>query len=128
MSFFKRIFGKRKEEAKEKKLPEKDKRSSVRVVHIENFSAPNKIKKGDVLKIVVSGNFPNLAWTLDKAYATIKQKTIILTVLGKVKLGMMGAQALKPYNTVIEIKDLKKGTYKIKTEKGTTQEMVLNVY
>jgi hypothetical protein len=109
MNFFRRIF------SRKKTVPgEEIKKPAV----IEYISAPETIKEGDVLKIIVQGHFSNKSWNLDEAVADIKNKDIKIIVIGKKKTGVMSAQALKPYEAVIEVKKLKKGKYKIKAAKG----------
>lgn len=118
MSFFKRIFTKRK-----KGVGQEIKRPAM----IERIAAPKTIKEGETLRIVVSGHFSNLSWNLDKAEAIIKNKNITITIIGKKKTGVMAAQALKPYETTIEVIKLKKGKYKIKAAKGTADVLELEV-
>ena len=118
MSFFKRIFTKRK-----KGVGQEIKKPAM----IERIAAPKTIKEKDTLRIVVSGHFSNLSWRLDEAEAIVKNKDIIVTVVGKKKTGVMAAQALKPYETTIEVKKLKKGKYKIKEAKGTADVLELEV-
>ncbi|MBN1330690.1 MAG: hypothetical protein JXA54_14550 [Candidatus Heimdallarchaeota archaeon] len=99
----------------------------LKPVRIDDFSAPTTIPKGKKLEIPVSGNFSNLGWDLAEATAKVHEKQILLSVIGKKKSGMMAAQALKPYHTVIVIKGLKKGEYTIKTEIGTPKTILLKV-
>ncbi|HUT81113.1 MAG TPA: hypothetical protein VMZ29_07910 [Candidatus Bathyarchaeia archaeon] len=96
-------------------------------VRIDNFTAPSTIAKGKKLEIVVSGNFSNLGWHLAEATAKVQNNQILLTVIGKKKSGMMAAQALKPYQTIIVVKGLKKGEYTMKAEMGTTETILLKV-
>ena len=131
MSFFKRLFSRKKKEepkppVKKKKPPQKplvpDKDGFLnREAVILKFSAPEKIKEGEVLKVVVAGNFSNAGWKIKEAYAEVDNDTITLTVMGYLKAGMMYAQVIKKYETVIEITGLKKGTYKIQAVKGTDE-------
>ncbi|NHJ33258.1 MAG: hypothetical protein FK732_10365 [Asgard group archaeon] len=109
MSFFKRIF--RREE---KGIGQEIKRPAT----IERITAPDSIKEGEILNLVIQGHFSNHSWSLDKAEAKVKGKDIIVTVVGKKKTGVMSAQALKPYQTTIEVKKLKRGKYTIKVAKG----------
>ncbi|MHA1213007.1 MAG: hypothetical protein ACTSSH_11145 [Candidatus Heimdallarchaeota archaeon] len=118
MNFFKRVFSKRKN---------KTGQEITRPARIDRFTAPAKLKKGDKLKIVVSGNFSNLSWKLAEAKAKIQGNEITIIVIGKKQSGMMAAQALKPYETTISVKGLKKGTYFIKAEKGSTETLEVNV-
>lgn len=118
MSFFKRIFTKRK-----KGVGQEIKKPAM----IERIAAPKTIKEGEILRVVVSGHFSNLSWKLDEAEAIIKNKDITVTVVGKKKTGMMAAQTLKPYETTIEVKKLKKGRYKIKAAKGPASTLELEV-
>lgn len=118
MSFFKRIFTKRK-----KGIGQEIKKPAM----IERITAPKTLKEGETLRIVVNGHFSNLSWKLDEAEATIKNMEITVTVVGKKKTGVMAAQALKPYETTIEVKKLKKGKYKIKAAKGTADVLELEV-
>ncbi len=118
MSFFKRIFAKRK-----KGIGQEIKRPAI----IERMAAPEKIKEGETLRIVVSGHFSNLSWSLDEAEANTKNNDITVLVIGKKKTGVMSAQALKPYETTVEVKKLKKGRYKIKAAKGPASILELEV-
>ncbi len=118
MSFFKRIFAKRKKE-----IGQEIKKPAV----IERIAAPEKIKEGEILRIVVSGHFSNLSWSLDEAEATTKNNEITVVVIGKKKTGLMAAQVLKPYETTVEVKKLKKGRYKIKVAKGPASTLELEV-
>ncbi|NHJ31305.1 MAG: hypothetical protein FK732_00440, partial [Asgard group archaeon] len=70
MSFFKRIFAK-----KTKEIGEEIKKPAV----IERMTAPDKIRASETLRIVVSGHFSNLGWSLDKAEAHIQNKDIIIS-------------------------------------------------
>ncbi|NHJ39673.1 MAG: hypothetical protein FK731_06530 [Asgard group archaeon] len=119
MNFFKRLFSKKKNQ--------KDSDFIYRSAVIKEFSAPVAINKGEKLKVVVSGVFSDLGWKMEEAKAEIKNNEIILDVIGKKKAGMMSAQALKPYDTVIEIKGLKQGDYVIRANKGTNRTLMLKV-
>ncbi|NPE07821.1 MAG: hypothetical protein GNW80_06040 [Asgard group archaeon] len=118
MNFFKRIFTKRK-----KGIGQEIKKPAT----IERMAAPETIKEGETLRIVVSGHFSNLGWSLDEAEANTKKNDVTVTVIGKKKTGVMSAQALKPYKTTVEIKKLKKGRYKIKAAKGPAGTLELEV-
>jgi len=96
-------------------------------VRIEMINAPTTITKGENLVITVSGHFSNLGWNLAEATAKIHKNEILLRVIGSRKSGMVSAQALKPFNAVIEVKGLKKGEYIIKAEKGTSNTILLKV-
>ncbi|NHJ86029.1 MAG: hypothetical protein FK734_11250 [Asgard group archaeon] len=109
MGFFKKIFPGKKG---------KDSNIIRKSTSIEEFRAPSEIKEGQILKINVKGHFSNLSWELDKVTAEVIGNRILVTVMGKKEAGMMAAQALKPYETITEIKGLKKGKYIIKAEKG----------
>ena len=109
MSFFKRIFAK-----KTKEIGQEIKKPAV----IERMTAPDEIRASDTLRIIVSGHFSNLSWSLDEAEAHIQNNDIIVSVIGKRKTGVMSAQALKPYETTVEVKKLKKGKYKIIPARG----------
>jgi hypothetical protein len=118
MSFFKRIF------TRKKKVPGQEiKKPAV----IERMAAPEKIKEGEILRIIVCGHFSNLSWSLDETEAKIKNNDITVMVIGKKKAGVMSAQALKPYETTVEVKKLKKGRYKIKAAKGPASILELEV-
>ncbi len=143
MSFFKKWFSKKeKKQSKEQitqpiprsgkggssKTPEKKtgaftKKSSW----ISKMSAPSTIKGGEILKISVSGNFPDLGYKLDDDYANVQENEIIVSVVGAKKAGTMSGQALKPFSTVIEVKDLEKGTYTIIAEKGNAKKIKVTV-
>jgi len=118
MSFFKRIFSKRKKEIGEEiKKP----------ASIENISAPETINEGDILKIIVQGHFSNKSWNLDEAVAEVKNRDIMVIIIGKKKTGIMSAQALKPFEAVIEVKKLKRGKYKIIAAKGPAKMQEIEV-
>lgn len=140
MSFFKRLFSKKKKEEPKQKgpvmkkgIPKKETQKPskdgmiIKVVHIEKYTTPKTIKEGEVLKIPVSGHFSNAGWKLKEAYAKVKDNNITLTVVGQIKEGMMHAQVMKKYDTVIELEGLKKGKYKIKPEKGISDQKQLTV-
>ena len=91
---------------------------NYRSMRIDQISAPSVLTKGKPLNIFVEGHFPDLGWEFDETKYNISKNEIIISVIGKRKIGIMAAQALKPYQTVIEIKKLKKGSYKIRAEKG----------
>ncbi|NHK32858.1 MAG: hypothetical protein FK730_16040 [Asgard group archaeon] len=110
-----------------KKKNENDSDFICRAAVIKEFSAPVAINKGEKLKVVVSGNFSDLGWKMEEAKANLEGNVIILEVIGKKKAGMMSAQALKPYDTVIEIKGLKPGDYVIRASKGTNRTLMLKV-
>ena len=94
---------------------------------IEDFEAPAEIKKGDILEIQVRGYMSNLSWKLAEAKAQIDDNEITLIVIGEKPSGMMGAQALKNYQTTIKVKKLKPGEYKLKALKGTQKEQTVTV-
>ena len=94
---------------------------------IQELVAPDSIKEGEKLTIQVSGYFTNLSWSMDSDKAEVRRKEIAVVVTGKKKTGMMGAQRLKPYNTVVEVKGLEKGKYKILAKKGTKDVLDLEV-
>jgi len=140
MSFFKRLFSKKKKEEPkqtgpvpkkgmpnmETQKPSKD-GIMTKVVVIEKITAPTVIKEGEVLKIPVSGHFSNAGWKLKEAYAKVNGKNITLTVIGQIKEGMMHAQVMKKYDVVIELDRLKKGSYTIRPEKGIADQTQLTV-
>ena len=135
MSFFKRLFSrKKKEEAKrpvtkpkkEVLKPNKD-GMLVRVMHIEKYNAPKTIKEGEVLKIQAAGHFTSAGWKLKETYAKVEDDTIIFAVIGHMKANKMSAQVLKPFDVVIELAGLKKGTYYLKPEKGRMDKTKLIV-
>ena len=90
---------------------------------IEEFTAPSEIKRKDILEIAVSGHFSNLSWKLAEATVQVNENEILISVIGEKPSGIMSAQALKPYQTVIKVKKLKTGKYKIRAAKGTQKEI-----
>ena len=142
MSFFKKIFSKKNEEKKETQPRRRsglDRTKSpsmkpsvkgdmiIREARIEDFSAPDKINKDEILKVNVQGHFSDLGWKLDNSYGEVKQNKIVLFVIGKKKKGMMSAQAMKAFSTEIEIKELKKGKYTLIANKGTSKTIQVEV-
>ncbi|MHA1125365.1 MAG: hypothetical protein ACTSO7_05865 [Candidatus Heimdallarchaeota archaeon] len=135
MSFFKRLFSKKKKEKpKQTRQQPKGRKPDVikdgmieRVVAVERYTAPKTIKEGEVLKIPISGHFSSAGWSLKKAYAKVNDNKIILTVIGEMKAGMMSAQVLSRFDTVIELDGLKKGQYVIQPERGITDQKRLTV-
>jgi hypothetical protein len=135
MSFFKRLFSRKKKEEpkqpvqrpkKEVLRPNKD-GMIVRVMPIEKYSAPIVIKEGETLKIQASGHFTNAGWKLKEAYAKVNDDKITITVVGHMKANMMAATVMKKYDAVIELVGLKKGVYFIQAEKGSTDKTKLTV-
>ena len=144
MSFFRRLFSKKKKvepkqtgqipkgyskkEIPKKKIQKPGKDGFItKVMPIEKFTAPEVIQEGEILKIAVSGHFSNAGWKLKEAYAKLHGDKIVLTVIGQIKEGIMAAQVLKRYDTVIEYGGLKKGIYQILVEKGITDQTQLAV-
>ncbi|MHA1441522.1 MAG: hypothetical protein ACTSPK_06650 [Candidatus Heimdallarchaeota archaeon] len=135
MSFFRRLFSKKKKEKpkrpvqrpkKEILKPNKD-GMVVKVMPIEKFNAPKIIKEGEVLKIQAMGHFTSAGWKLKETYAKVKDDKIIFAVVGHMKANMMSAQVLKKFDTVIQLVGLKKGIYYIKPEKGMMDQTQLTV-
>ena len=135
MSFFKRLFSRKKKEEprqpverpkKEVSKPNKD-GMLVRVMHIEKYNAPKTIKEGEVLKIQDLEPFESTGWKLKDSYAKVEDDTIIFAVIGHMKANRMSAQVLKPFDIVIELAGLKKGIYYIKPEKGRMDKTKLTV-
>ncbi|MHA1462331.1 MAG: hypothetical protein ACTSQ0_04595 [Candidatus Heimdallarchaeota archaeon] len=143
MSFIKKWFSK-KEKKKSKNqitqpIPRSGKGDSTKIPEkkvgtftknsawIDRITAPSIIKRGEVLKISASGNFSDLGFKLDDGYAKVQKNKLIVSVIGAKKVGTMAGQALKPFNTVIEVKDLNKGKYSITVEKGNAKEIQVEV-
>jgi hypothetical protein len=128
MSFFKRLFSKKKEEEQKKpkpiqKAPIPDKNGMInRSAVIEKFLAPEKIKKDEVLKVEVFGYFTSAGWNIKETSAKLDKNTITLSVVGEIRADRMSAHVIKRYETTIEISGLKKGTYTILAEKGTEMQ------
>ena len=87
---------------------------------IEVIRAPETIAEGQILKIQVSGHFPNLGWSLEGTAAEVRENEIIVAVYGKRKEGMAG-QALKPFSAVIDVSNLQKGEYLVKDASNTAE-------
>lgn len=140
MSFFKKLFSKKKKKKQiSQPIPRSGKGGTTVVSHdktgkfvkksawIERMTAPSSIKQGEVLKISVSGNFSDQGYTLDKGYTQIHDNDIIVSVIGVRKPGTMAGQALKPYSTTVEVRNLKKGKYTIMCEKGNAKNIQIRV-
>lgn len=143
MSFIKKWFSKKEKkqssDQQTQPIPRSGKGGSTRIVEmkvgairkksswITKITAPSTMKRGEILKISISGDFPDLGYTLDGGYAQIQEDEIIVSVIGARKSGVMVGQAIKPFNTVIEIKDLKKGKYTIIAEKGNAKDIQVKV-
>ena len=140
MSFFKKLFSKKKKEKQiSKPIPRSGTGGKTEVTQdktgkfvkksawIDRLTAPSSIKQGEVLKISVSGNFSDQGYTLDKGYTQIHDNDIIVSVIGMKKPGTMAGQALKPYATTVEVKNLKKGKYTIVCEKGNAKKIQIKV-
>ena len=142
MSFFKKLFAKKKKKTEQSSEPiprsgmggnttvtptKLDGAYKMKSAWIDSLKAPSTIKKGEILKISVSGNFSDLGYKLESAKALVNDDDIIVSVIGAKKTGTMAGQALKPYTTTVEVKELKKGKYTIKPEKGKAKELQVKV-
>ena len=141
MSFFKKLFTKKKKEPEQSSgpiprsgkggktvvAPTKIGANKKKSAWIDSLQAPSAIKKGEILKISVSGNFSDMGYKLETAEAVVNDDEIIVAVIGVKDIGTMAGQALKPYTTIIEVKELKKGKYVIKAEKGNAKEIQVKV-
>jgi len=114
LNFFKRIFTRKKKGTADE---------IVKLAVIQDFSLPERASHTEPLTVLVQGYFSHLGWQLAEASAVVKKDEIILQVLGKMKAGMMAAQAIKPFDLKIEVENLKPGTYKVRAKKGTTKEL-----
>ena len=136
MSFFKRLFSKKKKEVPKEPVkkkpvqktltPDKDGMISKEAV-IEKFTAPDKIQEGEILKIQINGYFTSAGWEIKKTSAKQENNLIKLSVIGQMEAGLMAAHVLKRYKTTIEVSGLKKGSYKIIAEKGTEEQLKIIV-
>jgi len=111
VNFFKRLFKKEQKEATSDEI--------IKEAVIRDFSLPKRWSKKKPLTIQVQGYFSHLGWQLAEASAIVKGEKITLQVLGKMKAGLMAAQAIKPFDLVVEVEKLKPGTYQVKAKKGT---------
>ncbi len=143
MSFIKKWFSKKEKkqsnDQQSQPIPRSGKGKSVKTPEkkndtftkksawIDKISAPSSIKRGEVLKISVNGNFSDLGYKLDGSYANVQENKIIVSVIGAKKAGTMAGQALKPFNSAIEVIDLKKGKYTIIAEKGNAKKIQVEI-
>lgn len=143
MSFIKKWFSKKeKKQSKDQitqPIPRSGKGGSAKILEkkvgtftkksawIGRITAPSTIKRGEALKISVSGNFSDLGYKLDGGYANVQENEIIVSVIGAKKSGTLVGQALKPFNAAIEVMDLKKGKYTIIAEKGNAKKIQVEV-